>query len=117
MASVLSEAYFHHEDAAFAALEAILWPDGPVCPHCGVVGRAGKLQGVKDKNGNVFREPSNWARTPYDAQDFPDTWKTIIADQWGEGSRTAMGRNACVPTYGFPMSLVTEPAELVTRTV
>jgi len=32
MTSVLNEAYFHDEAAAFGALEAILW--GPVCPHC-----------------------------------------------------------------------------------
>jgi prepilin-type N-terminal cleavage/methylation domain-containing protein/prepilin-type processing-associated H-X9-DG protein len=65
------------------------------------------------KNGNVFREPSNWARTPYEAQDFPDAWKSIIADQWGEGARAAMGRNACVPTIGFPMSYVTAPADSI----
>src|SRR6266446_4934795 len=53
MASVLKEAYFHDEAAAFTALEAILWPDCPICPHCGVVGRAGKLEGVKDKKGRV----------------------------------------------------------------
>lgn len=33
--SVLSKAYFHDEAAAFAYLESVLWPDGPVCPHCG----------------------------------------------------------------------------------
>lgn len=53
MGSVLNESYFHDEAAAFAALEGILWPDGPVCPHCGVIGKAGKLAGVKDKKGNV----------------------------------------------------------------
>lgn len=26
---------FHNEDAAREALEAIRWPDGPYCPHCG----------------------------------------------------------------------------------
>ena len=26
---------FHDEDAAREALEAVRWPDGPVCPHCG----------------------------------------------------------------------------------
>jgi transposase-like protein len=31
---VLSEPYFHNEDAAFAYVEATLWPYGPVCPHC-----------------------------------------------------------------------------------
>lgn len=33
--SVLSKPYFHDEAAAFAHLESILWPEGPVCPHCG----------------------------------------------------------------------------------
>ena len=33
--SVLNAKHFHDEEAAFAELEAILWPDGPVCPHCG----------------------------------------------------------------------------------
>jgi transposase-like protein len=33
--SVLSQAHFHDEAAAFAHLEALLWPNGPVCPHCG----------------------------------------------------------------------------------
>lgn len=33
--SVLSKPYFHDEAAAFAHLESVLWPEGPVCPHCG----------------------------------------------------------------------------------
>jgi len=33
--SVLSKPYFHDEAAAFAYLEGVLWPNGPVCPHCG----------------------------------------------------------------------------------
>jgi transposase-like protein len=33
--SVLSEDRFQNEDAAFAFVEARLWPDGPTCPHCG----------------------------------------------------------------------------------
>ena len=32
--SVLSAAYFRDEAAAFQQLEAILWPNGPVCPRC-----------------------------------------------------------------------------------
>lgn len=35
--SVLSQAHFHEEAAAFAHLERLLWPEGPVCPHCGSV--------------------------------------------------------------------------------
>jgi transposase-like protein len=33
--SVLSQAHFHDEAAAFAYVEAILWPNGPICHHCG----------------------------------------------------------------------------------
>jgi transposase-like protein len=51
MASVLSEPYFTDEQAAFDRLEAIVWPDGIVCPHCGVIGKARPLTGVKDKKG------------------------------------------------------------------
>lgn len=35
--SILSKPYFHDEAEAFAYLEGILWPNGPVCPHCGSV--------------------------------------------------------------------------------
>jgi len=33
--SVLDAAHFQNEEAAFAYVEAKLWPTGPVCPHCG----------------------------------------------------------------------------------
>lgn len=35
--SVLSKPYFHDEAKAFEHLEGVLWPEGPVCPHCGSV--------------------------------------------------------------------------------
>jgi transposase-like protein len=49
--SKLTKDSFHSETAAFGYLEATLWPDGAVCPHCGTVGRATRLQtsgGSKD---------------------------------------------------------------------
>ena len=49
--SKLSKLAFHSEPAAFEYLEATLWPHGVVCPHCGTVGHATKLQtngGAKD---------------------------------------------------------------------
>lgn len=49
MASVLSEAYFQDEAAAFERLEAIVWKNGPVCPHCGETGRIYELKGVRSK--------------------------------------------------------------------
>jgi transposase-like protein len=47
--SILAKKYFRDEPAAFRHLEALLWPQGPVCPHCGVVGKAGRLEGVRSK--------------------------------------------------------------------
>lgn len=47
--SVLSREYFHNEASAFEHVESILWPDGPVCPHCGCMGRVYKLEGVYSK--------------------------------------------------------------------
>ena len=35
MAGVLSQVFFHDEDAAYAKLESIVWPNGAVCTHCG----------------------------------------------------------------------------------
>jgi transposase-like protein len=35
--SAMSAPYLHNEGAAFAHLESILWPEGPVCPHCGSI--------------------------------------------------------------------------------
>lgn len=33
--SILTKPWFHNEKAAFEKLESVLWPNGPVCPHCG----------------------------------------------------------------------------------
>src|SRR3954465_248682 len=49
--SVLSGAEFHSEEAAYAAIEAKLWPNGPICLHCGVVGRAYRLKGPSTRIG------------------------------------------------------------------
>jgi len=35
--------HFRDEDAAREYLEAMRWPDGAVCPHCGVIGEAYKI--------------------------------------------------------------------------
>jgi transposase-like protein len=44
MTSALSAPHFHDEAAAFAHVEALLWPNGPVCPHCGCTDRIGTVQ-------------------------------------------------------------------------
>jgi transposase-like protein len=49
--SILSAAYFHNEEAAYAFVEARVWPHGPVCPKCGVIGRSGRLGGASTRIG------------------------------------------------------------------
>lgn len=48
--SVLSREYFHNEAKAFEHVESVLWPKGPVCPHCGNSQRIYKLEGVRTKS-------------------------------------------------------------------
>jgi len=50
---VLAAPHFHIEDAAFAYVEAHLWPNGPACPHCGNFDdkRIGRLSGKSSRPG------------------------------------------------------------------
>lgn len=48
---ILSAPHFHNEEAAYQFIEAKLWPDGVVCPHCGVIGNSGKLRGKSTRFG------------------------------------------------------------------
>jgi transposase-like protein len=49
--SVLSAPHFKTEEAAFAYVEAALWPKGPICPHCGETARLGRLNGKTTRAG------------------------------------------------------------------
>jgi transposase-like protein len=49
--SVLSAIHFHDEAAAYSFVEARLWANGRVCPHCGVVDRSGALKGKTTRIG------------------------------------------------------------------
>lgn len=51
MASALTAPHFHTEDAAFAYVEARVWPNGPTCPHCGGFERISKMQGKSTRQG------------------------------------------------------------------
>jgi transposase-like protein len=42
--SILSKPYFHDEEWAYSHLEGVLWPNGPVCPHCGGMDRISKIK-------------------------------------------------------------------------
>lgn len=51
MKSVLSSKHFHDEEAAYAFLEARVWPTGAVCPHCGGTDRISKMTGKSTRVG------------------------------------------------------------------
>jgi transposase-like protein len=52
---------FHDETKAREWLEARLWPNGPICPHCGVIGQATLMKGKSTRPGvyqcNACRAP------------------------------------------------------------
>lgn len=53
-AAVLQNPIFHDADKAREALEAIRWPHGPVCPHCGGMDRIGAVRGKSHRPGLYY---------------------------------------------------------------
>lgn len=51
MSTNLTDPIFHNENAARAYFEALHWPNGPICPHCGVVNEATALKGEAHRHG------------------------------------------------------------------
>lgn len=49
--SVLDAKHFHDEAAAYRFVEAHVWPQGRICPHCGVIADSGKLKGKSTRLG------------------------------------------------------------------
>lgn len=49
--SILSDARFHDEQAAYDWVEAQLWPNGPTCPKCGSLDRISKMNGKSTRIG------------------------------------------------------------------
>jgi transposase-like protein len=58
---MFEQEYFQNDDAARDHIESILWPEGPVCPHCGCVGHITKMAGKTTRPGaykcNDCRKP------------------------------------------------------------
>lgn len=49
--SILSRPEFHNEEAAYAYVEARIWANGRVCPHCGESERTSKMGGKSTRIG------------------------------------------------------------------
>jgi transposase-like protein len=46
--------HFKDEHTARRHLEAIRWPDGPICPHCGCIDNAHRIKGKSARSGLWF---------------------------------------------------------------
>ena len=62
--SDFSNPIFHDEAKAREWLEARVWPEGPICPHCGVIDRATLLKGKSTRPG-VYKCTSAGCRLPF----------------------------------------------------
>jgi transposase-like protein len=49
--SALYAPHLHSEVKAYQFVEAIVWPEGPTCPHCGGFEKVGKLEGKSTRIG------------------------------------------------------------------
>ena len=45
---------FTDETVARVAMEAVLWPNGPVCPHCGALDKIGTVSGKSPRPGLYY---------------------------------------------------------------
>jgi transposase-like protein len=54
MSAILQSPVFTNEIAAREAIEAVLWPHGPVCPRCGSLDRLGKVSGKSARPGLYY---------------------------------------------------------------
>ena len=68
MNDIFSAPHFRDDEAARKFLEGILWPNGPVCAHCGVIGHA-----YETKRAGVLRCAETACR-----KDFTVTMKTVM---------------------------------------
>ncbi|MFA6244773.1 MAG: IS1595 family transposase [Candidatus Hydrogenedentales bacterium] len=51
MASILNQPYMYDEEAAYAFVESKIWPQGPVCPHCGGTEKNKRMEGKATRIG------------------------------------------------------------------
>ena len=68
MTDIFSAPHFRDDTAAREYLQTILWPEGPVCPHCGVVNHA-----YATKKPGVYRCAEAACR-----KDFTVTMRTVM---------------------------------------
>ena len=101
----LTDPIYTNEDAARAHFEALRWPDGRVCPHCGTVGYSTLMQGKSQRPGlykcKDCRKPfSATMGTVYERSHIP-LHKWLLATQLLVSSKKGMSAHQLYPMLGF----------------
>src|SRR3984893_10385051 len=98
---IFSAPHFRDDEAARKFLEGILWPDGRVCPHCGVIGHA-----YETKRPGVFRCAEKVCH-----KDFTVTMKTVMErshialHKWLQGFQLMASSKKGVSAHQLHLSL------------
>lgn len=105
MTADLTAKIFHDEDAAWEHFEAIRWPDGRVCPHCGVVGQSAASTGKTTRRGlyncRACRKPfSATMGTVYEKSHIP-MHKWLLASHLMAASKKGMSAHQLYRMLGF----------------
>jgi transposase-like protein len=53
--AILNQPHFQDADKAREYLEALRWPNGTICPHCGTIANHHKLEGNKNYRPGLFK--------------------------------------------------------------
>lgn len=101
----LTAKIYTDETAARKHLEALLWPNGPVCPHCGSLEAATKLKGKSTRPGvywcNACQKPySVTVGTVYERSHIP-LHKWLLATELLTASKKGMSAHQLMRMLGL----------------
>jgi transposase-like protein len=101
----LTARIYHDDEAARTHFEAIRWPNGPECPHCGVVGEATELKGKSTRPGvykcRACRKPfSATVGTLFERSKIP-LCKWLLATHLMTASKKGMSAHQLYRMLGF----------------
>jgi transposase-like protein len=101
----LTAKIFTDETAARVHFEKLRWPDGPVCPHCGVIGEATELKGKSTRPGlykcNACQKPfTATIGTLYERSHIP-LHKWLLATHLMAASKKGMSAHQLWRMLGF----------------
>ncbi len=101
----LTDPIFHNEDVARVHFEKLRWPDGRVCPHCGVIDESTLMKGKTTRAGlykcNACRKPfSATMGTVYERSHIP-LHKWLLATHLMVSSKKGISAHQLYRHLGF----------------